>query len=64
VDLKIESDDLDYFLVRAEQEIERAQSADHPGVVRAHYLMAGMYLDLVYHDPVATACPPDARQSE
>ena len=45
-------DQLSYFQARAEEEIEAAQSATHPEAVRAHYLLAGYYLDLV-HNPVA-----------
>lgn len=41
-------DDTAYFLRRAEAELESAQAATHPAAVRAHYLLAGMYLDLVY----------------
>lgn len=44
-------DDLRYFEMRAEQEIERAQSAEHPAVVRAHAELAGHYLDRVHNHP-------------
>lgn len=44
--LKTSSDD--YYYQRAETELERAQRADHPAAVRAHYIMAGHYLDLTY----------------
>jgi hypothetical protein len=44
--------DRDYFYVRAETELTRAQRAEHPAAMRAHYILAGFYLDLVY--------PPDA----
>lgn len=37
-----------YFYDRAEAELEAAQNADHPAAVRAHYLLAGHYLDRFY----------------
>ena len=37
-----------YFEARAEAELALAQAASHPAVVRAHYLLAGFYLDRVY----------------
>jgi hypothetical protein len=37
-----------YFERRAEAELELAQQAVHPSAVRAHYLLAGYYLDQVY----------------
>lgn len=43
------SDDAEYFQKRAEDELARAQASDHPGVVRAHYIMAGFYLDLAHN---------------
>ena len=42
-------DDKAYFQVRAEEEIELAQAADHPDAVRSHYLLAAYYLDLVHN---------------
>ncbi|WP_380876040.1 hypothetical protein ACFB49_07080 [Sphingomonas sp. DBB INV C78] len=45
------SDDPYYLEKRAEQEIELAQSATHPAAVRAHYLLAGHYLDKLYGEP-------------
>jgi hypothetical protein len=55
-------DDRNYFERRAEAEIALAQSAEHPGAVRSHYLLAGYYLDLVHSDepaaqPVTAAAP-------
>lgn len=44
-------DDGDYFERRAEAELQLAQAAEHPAVVRAHYLMAGLYLDRLYNPP-------------
>lgn len=45
--------DSDYYLQRAEAELTMAQAADHPAAVRAHYFLAGFYLDRVH------ASPPD-----
>lgn len=42
-------EDLHYFKVRAEEEIMRAELADHPDAARAHYQLAGYYLDMVYN---------------
>ena len=43
--------DRDYFEERAEAELSMAQAADHPAAVRAHYLLAGFYLDRLYSSP-------------
>jgi hypothetical protein len=40
--------DLTYLYARAEEELELAQQAEHPAAVKAHYLLAGHYLDGVY----------------
>ncbi len=37
-----------YWSHRAEQELENAQRAKHPAAVKAHYLLAGYYLDRLY----------------
>jgi hypothetical protein len=42
-------EDKGYFQERADQEIRRAQLADHPAAVQAHYQLAGYYLDLVHN---------------
>ena len=47
-------DQRSYFQARAEEEIEAAQSASHPEAARAHYLLAGYYLDLVHNLPIAS----------
>lgn len=60
VTLLARQQDVDYFRDRAEQEIEHAQVADHPAAVRAHYELAGYYLDLVHSSPFA---PPRPRNS-
>ena len=41
-------DDLDYYYLRAEQELDRARAATAEHVVRFHYQLAGLYLDRVY----------------
>ena len=41
----------DYFLARAEAELQLAQTSTHPSAMRAHYLLAGHYLDRVYGEP-------------
>lgn len=41
-------DEKSYFYTRAEAELKMAQRSDHPAVVKAHYTMAGHYLDKVY----------------
>jgi hypothetical protein len=50
-----------YLESRAEQEIEAARQSTDPRVVRAHYLLAGYYLDLI-HNP--DAMPPGAHETE
>jgi len=40
--------DPDYLYYRAEEELELAQQAEHPAAVKAHYLLAGHYLDSFY----------------
>lgn len=50
-----------YLEMRAEQEIEAARQSSDPRAVRAHYLLAGYYLDLI-HNPDAT--PPGERDLE
>ena len=47
----------DYFYERAETELKLAQSAEHPAVVKAHYLLAGYYLDRVYGPDAADGTP-------
>ena len=37
-----------YLTQRAEAELELAQTATHPAAVKAHYLLAGYYLDRIY----------------
>jgi hypothetical protein len=46
-----------YFRARAEDEILAAECADHPDAARAHFLLAGYYLDLAYN-PGARAAEP------
>lgn len=40
-----EERDEPWYIQRAEQALELAQRAEHPAVVRAHYLMAESYLE-------------------
>jgi hypothetical protein len=40
--------DTDYYYERAEAELEMAQKARQPEAVKAHYTLAGYYLDRVY----------------
>ena len=51
----------DYFEKRAETELELAQSATHAGAVKAHYELAGLYLDIV-HGPGPDASDPQAAE--
>jgi hypothetical protein len=53
---RVSDDERSYFRRRAEIEIEAAQAARHPEAVRAHYLLAGYYLDLAFN-PAPTANP-------
>jgi hypothetical protein len=41
-------DDRAYYEERAEAELTAAAASGHPAAVRAHYLLAGFYLDLVH----------------
>ena len=56
-------EDVRYFQDRAEQEIMRAQAAEHPAAVQAHYLLAGYYLDLVHNSPLAPPRPANFLQN-
>ena len=40
--------DQSYFYQRAEQELKMAQATEVPQAAKAHYVLAGNYLDLVY----------------
>ena len=40
--------DPNYLYYRAEEELELAQQAEHPAAAKAHYLLAGHYLDGFY----------------
>ncbi len=68
--------DNDYLLERAEAELDLAQGATHERAVRAHYLLAGLYLDRVYGGsdvgseekmtnahPIRLSATPDAAKS-
>lgn len=49
----------EYLEERAEAELSMAQAAAHPAAVRAHYLMAGFYLDRLYCSDGVTVAKPD-----
>lgn len=53
--------DSDYYLERAEVELTAARAARHPAAMRAHYFLAGFYLDKA-HGSVAVA-PPIPRRA-
>jgi hypothetical protein len=42
-------EDFLYYQRRAEREIELAREARHSGAARAHALLAGYYLDMIYN---------------
>jgi hypothetical protein len=44
------AEDLAYFERRAEEELALAQRSICPEAVKAHYHLAGLYLDRVYHN--------------
>ena len=50
-----------YFLRRAEAELALAQTALHPSAVRAHYHLAGHYLDRAYSSGIEKPEPPRIR---
>ena len=57
------SDDQPYYLGRAEEELELAQSAAHEAAGRAHFLLAGYYFDRAYRgmdEPPAESPPATA----
>jgi len=66
-------DDKEYYYRRAESELEMAQRTENPEAVKAHYTLAGYYLDKVYNDDAAAimasndammnAAPPGASLS-
>lgn len=47
-ELAMNSDDLGYYHQRAEAELERASKSECPRAVKAHYTLAGYYLDRVF----------------
>ena len=53
--------EVDYYIHRAETEIELAQRAEHPKAVAAHYQLAEFYLDRVYGDGPGEEGAPDYR---
>ena len=57
-------EDICYFERRAEAELELAQRALHPDAVKAHYHLAGFYLDRVYGGETAAPSGADAILSD
>lgn len=57
-------DDQDYYLGRAEAELTLAQQSTIPAAVKAHYLLASHYLDLVYSGETAETAPPRVQPGE
>lgn len=51
----------EYYLRRAEAELALAQSASNLDAVRAHYHLAGRYLDKAYGDEIEKAPRRDGR---
>ncbi len=49
------NDDKEYYYRRAESELEMAQRTEIPEAVKAHYTLAGYYLDTVYNDEAVAA---------
>jgi hypothetical protein len=43
-------DEIEYYQLRAEAEIELAQQASHSRAVQAHYQLAAAYLDRIHGD--------------
>lgn len=51
------NDDKEYYYRRAESELEMAQRTEVPEAVKAHYTLAGYYLDKVYNDDATVTRP-------
>jgi hypothetical protein len=51
------NDDKEYYYKRAESELEMAQRTEVPEAVKAHYTLAGYYLDKVYNDEANATSP-------
>jgi hypothetical protein len=45
----MDSADRNYFLERAEAELDLANQADHERAARVHYYLAGFYLDRAHN---------------
>ena len=52
-----------YCLKRAEAELALAACAAHPEAMRAHYHLAGLYLDRAYGSHSGEVDPPDMPSS-
>ena len=57
------SNDRYYYLGRAEEELELAQSAGHELAGRAHFLLAGYYFDRFYRHEGEPTEPQGRRRS-
>ena len=44
----MDQNDIAYFTERADRELEQAQRATDPAAVRAHYILANLYLDKIH----------------
>lgn len=51
------NDDKEYYYRRAESELEMAQRTEVPEAVKAHYTLAGYYLDKVYNEEASAKSP-------
>lgn len=57
-DAAMEPQDDSYLHDRAEAELKRAQQAEHPAAIKAHYMLAGYYLDRLHggsHDTLPSS---------
>ena len=52
-----------YYYQRAEKELLMAQKAESPESVKAHYTLAGYYLDMVYRPTCEEAPVRNTEQS-
>lgn len=53
--MMFDRDEMDYFRGRAEAELAMARSAGHPDAARAHFHLAGLYLDRAYNPAMVAA---------
>jgi hypothetical protein len=50
-----DTEEMNYFRDRAEAELALARSARHPHAARAHFHLAGLYLDRAYNPAMVAA---------